>query len=247
MSKASLALLFDFCSNAFCLSSAKSPVNLSYYNNHPKRTHFERCLKRLKQEVLRMGTLVEESCRLSHQALFNQNLDAVSKIIEIDRQVDRYYRQIELDCATLMTLQAPVAQDLRLVSAFMQLIRDLERIGDYAKDLAKIAIKLLSYPPHPIMEEAAAMSYHAQMMLGTSLVALVELDGNAGKQVKRLDDTVDETYEKLYQTLACQRDIQGVIEPFLLLALVISHLERMADHSTNIAQRVSYIVTGYRG
>ncbi|XTZ20918.1 MAG: PhoU domain-containing protein, partial [cyanobacterium endosymbiont of Rhopalodia fuxianensis] len=55
------------------------------------------------------------------------------------------------------------------------------------------------------------------------------------------------TYEKLYQTLACQRDIQGVIEPFLLLALVISHLERMADHSTNIAQRVSYIVTGYRG
>ena len=97
------------------------------------------------------------------------------------------------------------------------------------------------------MREAAAMSHHAQMMLGTSLVALVELDGNAGKQVKRLDDTVDDAYEKLYQTLACQRDIRGVIEPFLLLALVIRHLERMADHSTNIAQRVSYIVTGYRG
>ncbi|YAI83011.1 MAG: phosphate signaling complex protein PhoU [cyanobacterium endosymbiont of Rhopalodia sterrenbergii] len=221
-------------------------MNLSYYNNHPKRTHFERCLKRLKQEVLRMGTLVEESCRLSHQALFNQNLAAVSKIIEIDRQVDRYYRQIELDCATLMALQSPVAQDLRLVSAFMQLIRDLERIGDYAQNLAKIAVKLLYYPPNPIMEEAAAMSHHAQMMLGTSLFALVELDGNAVKQVKRLDDTVDDTYEKLYQNLACQRDIQGVIEPFLLLTLVIRHLERIADHSTNIAQRVSYIVTGYR-
>ena len=129
-------LTLDFCSNAFCLSSARSPVNLSHYNNHPKRTHFERCLKRLKQEVLRMGTLVEESCRLSHQALFNQNLDAVNKITEIDQHIDRYYRQIELDCATLMTLQAPVAQDLRFVSAFMQLTRDLERIGDYAKDLA---------------------------------------------------------------------------------------------------------------
>ncbi|WP_119260925.1 phosphate signaling complex protein PhoU [cyanobacterium endosymbiont of Rhopalodia gibberula] len=218
-------------------------MNLSYYNGHPQRTHFERCLKRLKQEVLRMGTLVEESCRLSHQALFNQNLDAVSKITEINRQVDHYYRQIELDFATLMTLQSPVAQDLRLVSAFMQLI-DLERIGYYAKDLAKIAVRLFSYPPHPIMKEAAAMSHHAQIMLGTSLVALVELDSNAGQQVKRLDDTVDDTYEKLYQTLACQRNVQEVIEPFLLLALVIRHLERMADHSTNIAQRVSYIVTG---
>lgn len=222
-------------------------MNLSRYSNHPERTHFERSLKRLEQEVLRMGTLVEESFRLSHQALFNQNIDAVKKITNIDKQVDRYYRQIELDCATLMTLQAPVAQDLRLLSAFMQLVRDLERIGDYAQDLGEIAVKLFSYPPHPAMEEVAAMSRHAQMMLATSLVALVELDGNAGQRVKQLDDTVDDAYDYLYQTLAQQQDIKGVIEPFLLLALVLRHLERMADHSTNIAQRVSYIVTGHRG
>ncbi len=222
-------------------------MNLSRYQNHPERRYFERSLKRLEQEVLRMGTLVEESFRLSHQALFKQNIDAVQKIIKLDKQIDQYYRQIELDCATLMTLQSPVAQDLRLLSAFMQLIRDLERIGDYAKDLGEISLKLLPYSPHPIMDEVAAMSHHAQMMLATSLVALVELDGNAGQQVKELDNTVDDAYEKLYQILACQRDIKGVIEPFLLLALVIRHLERMADHSTNIAQRVSYIVTGHRG
>jgi phosphate transport system protein len=84
-------------------------------------------------------------------------------------------------------------------------------------------------------------------MLATSLVALTELDGNAGNKVKNLDDTVDDAYERLYQKLAYQRDVEGVVEPIVLLALAIRHLERMADHSTNIAQRVSYIVTGKRG
>lgn len=222
-------------------------MNLSSQNNYPERTYFERCLKRLEQEVLRMGTLVEESFRLSHQALFNQDIDAAQKIAILDKQIDRYYRKIELDCATLMTLQSPVAQDLRLLSAFMQLVRDLERIGDYAKDLGQLAVKLFPYEPHQCMGEIAAMSRHAQMMLATSLVALADLDAGAGARVKRLDDTVDDAYDELYHTLAYQRDIPGVIEPFLLLALVIRHLERMADHSTNIAQRVSYIVTGHRG
>lgn len=222
-------------------------MDLALQNNYPERTYFERCLKRLEQEVLRMGTLVEESFRLSHQALFERDIDAAQKIVVLDKQIDRYYRKIELDCATLMTLQSPVAQDLRLLSAFMQLVRDLERIGDYAKDLGEIAVKLFPYQPHDCMEDIAAMSTHAQMMLATSLVSLADLDANAGARVKKLDDTVDDAYDDLYQQLARQKNVKGVIEPFLLLALVIRHLERMADHSTNIAQRVSYIVTGHRG
>jgi phosphate transport system protein len=201
---------------------------------------------RLEQDVLRMGTLVEESFRLSHHSLFERNLETAKQVAILDKEIDRYYRQIEMDCATLMTLQRPVAQDLRLLSAFMQLVRDLERIGDYAKDVAEIAVKLFSYQPHSCLKEVEAMSDHAQLMLATSLVALAELDGNAGPTVKKLDDTVDEAYAKLYQTLAFERDIQGVVEPILLMALVIRHLERMADHATNIAQRVSYIVTGQR-
>jgi phosphate transport system protein len=194
-----------------------------------------------------MGTLVEESFRLSHQSICDRDLAAAQKIPPLDKQIDRYYRQIELKCSTLMTLQAPVAQDLRLLSAFMQLVRDLERIGDYAKDIAEIAIKLFPYPPHPCMGEIEAMSRHAQLMLATSLVSLADLDRDAGQKVKKLDDTVDDAYDRLYQTLAYQRDIKGVVEPILLLGLLIRHLERMADHATNIAQRVSYIVTGHRG
>ncbi|MBE9130281.1 MULTISPECIES: phosphate signaling complex protein PhoU [unclassified Coleofasciculus] len=221
-------------------------MSLSSANSHSERTHFKRSLSRLEQDVLRMGALVENSCRLSHQALFSRNLEAAKAIVSVEKQIDRYYRQIELQCASLLTLQSPVAQDLRLLSAFMQLVRDLERIGDYAEDLTEIALKLFAYPLHPCLPQMEVMSHHAQAMLAASLEALADLDANAGQAIKILDDKVDNAYDQLYQTLAYQRDIKGVIEPILLLVLAIRHIERMADHATNIGQRVTYIVTGHR-
>ncbi len=228
------------------ITAKLSEVSLSSAKSNSERTHFDRSLRRLEQDVLRMGALVENSFRLSHQAMFSQNLEAAKAIPLLDKQIDRYYRHIELECATLMTLEAPVAQDLRLLSAFMQLVRDLERIGDYAEDLAEIAIKLFPYPTHPCLPQIEVMSHHAQAMLAVSLEALTDLDATAGQAVKVLDDEVDLAYETLYQTLAYQRDIKGVVEPILLLVLAIRHLERMADHATNIGQRVTYIVTGHR-
>lgn len=215
-------------------------------NSNPERTHFERQIKRLERDVLRMGALVENSFRLSHQALFARNLEAARAIAPLDKQIDQFYRQIESDCVILMTLRAPAAQDSRLLGAFMQLVRDIERIGDYAKDLGEIAIKLFPYPIHPCMPQVEVMSQHAQAMFAMSLVALADLDAEVGKHLKDRDTTVDDAYESLYQTLAHQRDVKGVIEPILLLTLVIRHLERMADHATNIGQRVAYIVTGHR-
>lgn len=214
--------------------------------NDSNSNQLERSLKRVQQDVLRMGTLVEQSLRLSHQCLFRRQLDAAKQIFYLEKRIDSYYRQIELDCAALMTLQAPVAQDLRLLSAFMQLVRDLERIGDYAQDISEMTLKLVKYPPHDSLKEIELMSEHVQLMLATSLVALADLDASAGARVKELDDTVDDAYEKLYQVLAFQKDVRGVVEPIVLLALIIRHLERMADHATNIGQRVSYIVTGQR-
>jgi phosphate transport system protein len=210
------------------------------------RSQFKRELKRLERDVLRMGALVENSFRLSHKALFDRDLSIAQRIPAIDKKIDKLYRQIESDCMLVMTLQAPVAQDCRLLGAFMQLVRDLERIGDYAKDLAKIAIKIFPYPPHSCMPIVEKMSLQSQTMLSISLRALVELDAEAGPKMKEQDSAVDDTYETLYQTLACQRDYQGVLEPIMLLTLIIRHLERMADHATNIGQRVTYIVTGHR-
>ena len=221
-------------------------MTLSPKANHSEANQLERSLRRVQQEVLRMGTLVEQSFRLSHQALFEQDADALKKIGKIEKQIDIYYRQIESDCATLMTLQAPVAQDLRFLSALMQLVRDLERIGDYAEDLSEIAVMLMKYPPHQALNDIAQMSEHAQLMLATSLVALADLDPSAGERVKELDDVVDDDYDRLYNIIAFQKDVPGFVEPILLLGLTIRHLERMADHATNISQRVTYIVTGKR-
>jgi phosphate transport system protein len=221
-------------------------VTISSYNSSSARTHFKRELQRLERDVLRMGALVETSFRLSHQALFDRDLSAAKTIPKLDKKIDRLYRKIESDCVLLMTLQAPVAQDCRLLGAFMQLVRDLERIGDYAKDLAEISLKIFPYPPHSCMPIVEKMSQQSQAMLAMSLAALIELDAEAGQQMKEKDSMVDASYETLYHTLAYQRNYTGVLEPILLLMLVIRYLERMADHATNIGQRVSYIVTGSR-
>ncbi|MEM7727208.1 MAG: phosphate signaling complex protein PhoU [Cyanobacteria bacterium P01_A01_bin.45] len=210
------------------------------------RPQLTREIRRIERDILRMGALVEQSFRLSHRALIERDLNAANQIPRIDKKVDRIYRQIETDCIAIMTLQAPVAQDLRCLSVFMQLVRDLERIGDYAEDIAEIAIKIFPYEPHHTLPEIAIMSHHAQAMLATSLKCLADMDAVCAKEIKQLDDAVDDAYEHLYKTLAYQKNIEGVIEPILLLGLAIRFLERMADHATNIGQRVAYMITGIR-
>ncbi|HEY9659254.1 MAG TPA: PhoU domain-containing protein, partial [Allocoleopsis sp.] len=137
-----------------------------------------------------MGALVESSCLLARKALFERDLDAARQIAIQDKQIDRFYRQIELDCVNLLALQAPVTQDLRLLSALMQLIRDLERIGDYAKDLGEVAIQIFPYPVHPCMSRIQMMSDRCRAMLAMSLVALSNLDAQSGLDVKMKDDAV---------------------------------------------------------
>lgn len=221
-------------------------VAVSLESQRSVRTHFDRQLKRLQRDVLRMGALVEQSCRLARQALFERDLEAAERISQQDKQIDQLYRQIELDCVSMMALQAPVTQDLRLISALMQLVRDLERIGDYAEDLGEIAVKLFPYPIHPCMERVQLMLDRCQAMLALSLAALSDLDAESGLDVHAKDDAVDSDYQALYELLAHQTDIRGVVEPTVLLVLVIRHLERMADHASNIGKRVAYIVTGQR-
>jgi phosphate transport system protein len=219
-------------------------MTTSYSVNESKQ--FRHRSRSLEQDLLRMGALVENSFRLAHRSLFQREIDVTGQIPLLDLKIDRYYHQIELECAELMAIASPVAQDLRLLSAFMQMVRDLERIGDYAKDLGVISLKLFPYPAHPCIPAIEQMSHHARAMLESSLAALATLDGTAGPRVHKLDDEVDRAYDEIYQTLASQTNLQGSIEPTILLALTIRHLERMADHATNIAFRVTFIVTGAR-
>lgn len=214
--------------------------------NRSLRTTFERQLRRVQRDVLRMGALVEYSCILAREALCDRNLEAAQQLVAHDKQIDQFYRQIELDCINLLTLQAPVTQDLRLISAFMQLVRDLERIGDYAQDIGEVAITLFPYPHHPCMDRIQTMLDRCRSMVAMSLVALSNLDAERGLEIKQKDDAVDADYAELYNLLAHQRDLPGLVEPVVLLVLVIRYLERIADHATNIGKRVAYIVTGER-
>ncbi|AFY72737.1 phosphate transport system regulatory protein PhoU [Synechococcus sp. PCC 7502] len=210
------------------------------------KPHFERQMRRLEQDALRMGALVEQSSWLAHTALFDRNLEAAMEIDAQDKRIDQYYRQIEVDCMDLIALQSPVARDLRLLTALIHLVRDLERIGDYAENLGEIAIKLFSYPAPNCMAEVEVMSNRCRAMLALSLSALSNLDADLGLQIKQKDDAVDSDYANLYNLIAQQKNSETSLEPIMLLVLAIHHLERMADHAANVGQRVAYIITGKR-
>ena len=212
----------------------------------PLRTQFERQLQSCQDDVLRMGSLVEHSCWLAHQSLFSRNLSAVDALKLQDEQIDSYYRQIELDCIRLLALQSPVAGDLRLIGTLIQVVRDLERIGDYAEELGDVAYRLLPYPPLPCLRDLEHMSTVSRSMLATSLLALTNLDADSGRLLNIADDEVDASYDQVYSTLASQSNFQGSVEPLLLATLANRALERMADHATNISKRIAYAVTGQR-
>ncbi len=212
----------------------------------PSRANLDRKLTRIQRDVLKMGALVENSCLLAREALCQRSLEAAQKIPIQDKQVDALYRQIEVDCTNLLNLEAPVTQDLRMVSAFMQMVRDIERIGDYTKSIANSAIKLFPYPEHPCMGEIETMLDRCRSMVALCLRSLTELDSEAGRTIKQKDDAVDDDYDRLYNRLVSTQCSEGPMEPIILLVLVIRALERIADHATNVGKRVTFVVTGER-
>ncbi len=230
----------------FIETSTVSGLDQNSAPMRPIRKQFDRQVKAIQNDVLRMGALVEHSCWLANQALINREISVADQLAKHDKKIDRLYRQIEVNCLQFIALQSPVATDLRLIGALMQMVRDLERIGDYAEDLAEISVKLFPYEPSQYMPEVEQMLLTTRSMLSMGLAALTNLDGEEGLRIKRRDDEVDSGYERIYNLLASEKTVSGSVEPLLLMMLTIRAIERMADHATNIGQRVGYIVTGHR-
>jgi len=212
----------------------------------PPRSEFERQLLRVQRDLLRMGALVENSCILAREALCDRNLESAQHLARHDKQIDQLYRQIELDCMHLLAQQTSTEANLRRIGAFLQMVRDLERIGDYAEDIGEVSLRLVPYAVHPLMGRVQTMLDRCRSMVAMSLLALSDLDAESGLEIKQKDDSVDADYEDLYNLLVHQSTSRGPIEPTVLLVLVIRYLERIADHATNIGKRVAYIVTGER-
>ena len=208
-----------------------------------ERHHFETDLQALKNRLLNMGALVEERVHDATHALIERRLDTAERIITSDQDVNELQIEIDERCLRLLALQQPMATDLRLITAAMKINADLERIGDQAVNIAEQAVRILAHPPLKPMIDLPRMAQIAEKMTRESLDAFVRKDAKLARAILARDDEVDQLKDQVFRVLLTYMMADpGTIERALGLILVSRHLERIADHATNIAEDVIFVV-----
>lgn len=206
----------------------------------------ERQLQRLRTDLLRLGVLVETTCQLSYGVFIERNLSAVELLLQREQEVNRYHQQLSQDAIEILTLQAPVANDLRFLVSLLHLSRDLERISDYAVEIATAAQRLFGYPVASyLLAEVKVMFERSLLLVSESLSAITDLDVELAAALALHDDAVDADYMRIYSRLCSPIAGAEAVEPRLLLLLVIRNLERIGDYATRIGEQVCFIVKGY--
>ena len=210
---------------------------------HFERHHFEEELQILKNRLLSMGALVEERMHDATHALIDRRIDTAERIIGSDQDVNELQIEIDERCLRLLALQQPMASDLRLITAAMKINADLERIGDQAVNIAEQAVRVLSHPPLKPIIDLPRMAEIAERMTRESLDAFVRKDAKLARAILARDDEVDQLKDQVFRVLLTYMMADpGTIERALGLILVSRHLERIADHATNIAEDVIFVV-----
>jgi phosphate transport system protein len=213
----------------------------------PIRRHFDQELDRLKNEVIEMGRLVEEELQQALQALDALDKKVAKRVIDSDQVVNEVRFRIEDDCFTLIATQQPTASDLRLIVAVMNMIVDLEQIGDKAKDIAETVPLVKRFQKAEQPSEIEAMSELVTSMLRQSLQAYAEGDIELAQQVASREVEVDRLLEavvtEVIERMAKAKKEKKVSSSVGILG-VAQHLERVGDLVTNIVERVIYIATG---
>jgi phosphate transport system protein len=208
-----------------------------------QRHHFDRELQGLNERLLRMGALVEERVELAIQALMERRVDVAQKVAVGDGDVNALQIEIDDRALKLLALQAPMATDLRLITSAMKINADLERIGDQAVNIAQNALKMLTAPPLKPIIDLPRMAEIAQGMIRDSLDAFVRRDAAIARRVLQRDDEVDQYKDTIFRVLLTHMMADpGTIERALSLILVSRNIERIADHATNIAEDVIFVV-----
>jgi phosphate transport system protein len=208
------------------------------------RSQFEEELEKLQNMLLAMGSEADRAVSDSMQALEERDVTIAETVIEADDKIDEMDLQIEAECMRIIALQHPLARDLRLVGTALKIITDLERIGDHAVDIAKVARKLARNSTHRSLADLPRMAAAVRRMLKTALDAFVRHDLDLVEVVVLADDQVDDLFHSIREDLhiAMQKDPDLVVEASYLL-FVAHYLERMADHAVNIAERVYFVET----
>ena len=209
------------------------------------RNRFDNQLEKLNNELIEMGSMIEQAIEKAISALVNNDVELAKTVIEGDEDIDHQERRIESLCMKLLLQQQPVAKDFRLISSALKMITDMERIGDQASDIAEIIITEEKSEAQDI-PKIIKMSEAAGKMVRDSVNAYVEKDLELSRKVIQDDDVVDELFEEVKTTLidfiAENKGAQGV--EAIDLIMVAKYLERIADHATNIAEWVEFSITG---
>jgi phosphate transport system protein len=208
-------------------------------------THLEREMDRLKRDVLALGALVEESLRTAFQAIELRDRDRARKVMVGDFEIDQHEVEVEEECLKLLALYQPVAGDLRFLVAVIKINSELERIGDLASNIGERALALADEHPVRVPEGFTIMADRTGTILERALDALVRQDATAARAVLAADDEIDMLYQGLIDDLKqIIRTDPEHLDAIVLLFSVARYLERLADHATNIAEDVIYMVDG---
>jgi phosphate transport system protein len=212
------------------------------------RIHFERHLHELQDHVLAMGSMVETALYRSMEALKSRDMDLAKQVIEDDRLIDSKRYEIEEQAIDLIVTQQPMASDLRIIVAVLNVIVDLERIADHAEGIGKITIMIGDEPPLKPLIDLPRMAELTIGMLRRSLQAFIDHDVETASKICAEDDAVDNLYDQVFRELLLfmMEDPKTVTRATRLI-WVAHNLERSADRVTNIAERIIYMVTGNSG
>ena len=209
------------------------------------RTAFHKKLRQIQDDILAMGSMVEKAIGQSVEALKERDIELANRIIKDDRNINRKRYDIEEKCIQLIATQQPMAGDLRNIICILNIVTELERIGDYAEGIAKIVLMIGDEPPLKPLIDIPRMAEATTDMLHRSLDALVNHNAEAARQIATEDDEVDNLYDQIFrELLTFMAEDPRTITRATRLVWVAHNLERAADRVTNICERVVFFVTG---
>jgi phosphate transport system protein len=211
----------------------------------PLRGTLDRELEQIRDSIIQMGSMVEQAILQSVEALVEQDVELAQEIIDGDANINQLRFAIEESCFALLATQQPTAIDLRTVVTALNIITDLERMGDHAKGIGQIVVRMEGRDLIMPSQKTPRMARAVSEMIRSALEAFVEEDAEAAQQVSDMDDTVDHMYRDIFESViqAMVSREHGVRQGMHLL-FAAHNLERIGDRVTNIGERVIFMQTG---
>jgi len=211
------------------------------------RESFQEQLCQLRNDILQMGNLVENAIAMTAAAMANQDLEMAQKVVMEDDNIDQLQLAIENRCLSLLALQQPMARDLRFIGTALKINTDLERMGDYARNISKIVLRIGNEPLIKPLVDLPRMAELAQQMVRENLTAFVQQDRVLALQAARHDRIINKLYKKTFTELVelMARDTKTITQSMYLL-FIARYLERIGDHATNLSEWIIYMISGER-